>query len=270
MGCAVRAWQQPPPREIKLSAPCNGKGPLSVSIQTINMKTLALLLFMALTMAAGAQITISASAGINHTAVHTRDVPGETRNWSYNSGAGQGWQGTLRAEYKLNNWIIYSGAGIEKRYFYKKYNNYDDEGIYYKPLYVTLPVGAGYNIALAKNLGLRLYGGVYVTAGIGGNFHDYLIPAWCEMSCPETPYYDGKIKYGSASLNSGSMLARVSWGGQFGAGISFLNRVELVWMYDAGLSNMLPKDYIVNNYRLLATSLDLKVNLIKFKGPKGK
>lgn len=235
------------------------------------MRTLTLLVLMALTFGVNAQITISATAGINTTHVHAANVPGETHNWGYRSGAGLGWQATVRTEFQLNNdWLIYTGAGVDKRYFYRHYDSYDDQGIYYKPLYVTVPAGFGRNIAFTKNIGLHLYAGIYATMGVGGRFHNYMVPGWCEMSCPETPYYDGTIKYGGSSINSTGQLTRFSWGGQVGAGLMLFNSFELAWMYNGGFSNMIRRDYNVNYYRLRATSLDVKVKLATLKAVKGK
>jgi len=235
------------------------------------MKPLAILLFTLATTALHAQVTLQASAGISGTSVHARHIYEDHSDLGYKPGKSQGWQAALRAEYRRHNFIFYTGVGLDKRYFYNSYNNYDDQGLYYKPLYLTLPLGAGYNISIAKNLGFRLYGGLYGMAGIGGSYRYKAQAVWCEFACPENLDQVKNIQYvNSNSIATNLQLMRYSWGGQLGAGVNLFNRFELAWMYSSGFSPIRPKDYSVNFYRMRASSLDVKVKLATFAHAKGK
>lgn len=226
------------------------------------MRTLAILLLAIAATTVHAQLTISASAGINSTSVHARDIYNDNWDYGYKPGKSQGWQAALRAEYKLHNVIFYSGLGLDKRYFYNRYNTYDDQGLYYKPLYLTLPLGAGYNIPIIRNLGLRVYAGLYGMGGIGGRYQHKAQAIWCEFACPEPIPQDKDIQYvNSTSTTTNLQLMRYSWGGQLGAGISLFNRFELQWMYSNGFSPIRPKDYSASYYRMHANSIDVKVKL---------
>lgn len=234
------------------------------------MRTLAILLLLLTTTTLHAQVTLSASAGINSTSVHARHIYNDNGDYNYKPGKSQGWQAALRAEYKVHNFIFYSGLGLDKRYFYNRYNTYDDQGLYYKPLYLTLPLGAGYNIPIAQNLGLRVYGGLYGMAGIGGRYHYKHQAIWCEFACPELVDEYKNIKYGNKPETQPDLqLMRYSWGGQLGAGLSLFNRFELLWMYSNGFSPIRPKDYGISFYRMRANSVDVKMRLATY-GHKGK
>ncbi len=234
------------------------------------MRTFILLAAFSFTLAfsTNAQLTISAKAGWNNTAVHLVKT-----QQAYKYKSQQGWQTGLQAGYALKNWMLYTGLQVDKRYF--NYNESDDgkTGRFYKPTFFTLPLGLGYNYALTKNFGLRFYTGLYVSTGVGGKYYsrsDQSLtypPYMCDPgACPETfNIEDRKIRYGNQTANSTPAdLKATNWGTQFGLGILAWRQVELLCMYDLGLSNILPSGITGEDHRLRSISIDLKVNVATF------
>lgn len=232
------------------------------------MRALIIFVLFLTVVTANAQLSLSAKGGWNNS---TAALIKYGNQFGYP--ARPGWQAGLQAQYAFNSWLLYSGLAIDKRNLFNSYNNYKGAGVYYKPTFLTLPLGLGYSYSLTKNFGLRVYSGLYISKGIGGRYtakQPLFITGpvfWCDPGpCPETfAVVDRKIRFGNNGTNSPQDdLAAFNWGAQFGLGIAAWKQWELVWMYNLGLSNMLPGTQY-DDHRIRSVSLDLKVNLKTFK-----
>jgi hypothetical protein len=209
-----------------------------------------------------AQVSLSVKGGWNNA---NADVKNSLYNSRYVSHAG--WQAGLRAEYTLKNWVLYTGLGVDKFHLFNSRSDDKKAGIDYKAVYLTLPAGLGYDAALSKNLHLRLYGGVYLSQGVGGWFHSARVMSagWmCDPgACPEiVDVVDRKIHFGNKGEGTkGDDLVATNWGAQFGVGLAAWHKWELLWMYNMGFNNLMPDGIGDGTHHLRSVSLDLKYSL---------
>jgi len=222
------------------------------------MKTLTVILFCLTAFLGKAQLTFGVKAGYNTTTPHilkSSSQDGEKTT------SGNGWQAALYIEQHLHKWFIYSGAGIMGNNFGTNFYFWGGSSNTYHPLYLTIPLGAGYQFTLHKNFIAKIYGGGYLQSGIGGRVKTVITPYCDFVACPETPpsiteYRDIKFKSGTSDFE------RVNAGLQFGAGLQAFKKVELEFMYYAGLTSIMPKDF---NYtmRLNSFVIDAKFNMLQ-------
>ncbi len=116
----------------------------------------------------------------------------------------------------------------------------------YKPLFISIPFGFAYQFDFSKNLGLKLYGGMDVQFGVGGNV-DKHSTYYVQDSVTGEPVKvressdSHSISYGRTSNKDATFdLANANMGFDIGAGLNFSKSVEVNAMYRFGLKNILP------------------------------
>lgn len=221
------------------------------------MKTLAIILFCCTAVFAHAQLTLGIKAGYNTTNPH---FPKSVNNQNQKGSSGNGWQAALHVQQGLHKWFVYSGAGLIKNTFYSHAYYWGSSSKTYHPLYLTIPLGAGYTFNFHKNFSIKLYGGVYGQAGIGGKVKTVTMPYCDFVACPEAPPIsvdEHKIVFKSGTTD----LEPVNAGLQFGAGLQLLKKLELDFTFYKGLTNIIPKDF---NYtmHLNMFAIDAKFNVL--------
>jgi len=223
------------------------------------MRALVILICCGIAGVAHAQFSLAAKAGYNTTTpVFTgNNKPG------YDVQNGGGWQAGLYAERSLHKWFIYTGAGVVKNSFgTRSYYLGGDVETYYHPLYIDVSLGTGYQLSAGKNFAIKLYGGVYGQLGVAGKVKTINRLCGDYIACTEPP--PGVTNVHNIDFKSGmGTLARTNAGLQFGAGLRAFNKVELVFMCNAGLGNVMPPGY---NYtmHLTTVSINAKYALIPF------
>jgi len=226
------------------------------------IKTLIAFVLLLTAITAGAQVSLSVNAGWNNSNATVKNAFYNSRYVSH-----AGWQAGVRAEYTIKHWLFYTGLGVDK--FHLADSHSDDGKVItdYKPLYLTLPAGAGYSIGLSKQFQLRLYGGLYLSQGLGGHFRSKVLinSGWmCDpAACPEiVDIVDRKIHYGNKGNGvEGDDLVATNWGAQFGVGLAAWHKWELGWMYNMGFNNLMPDGIGDGTHRLRSVSLNLKYSL---------
>ena len=221
------------------------------------MRKLLALLLIAAGGYANAQVSISGQAGWNSNFIHRSD------NYNYDGGY-NGWQAGLQVVYTLKHWFIYSGAQLDKNVFYTTFYYPSGPAVYtYHPLYITVPLGAGYQFGLGKQLAIRLYAGVYGSEGISGKLKISSVICGDFTVCPENPpsqIRTENIKYGNTVNDD---ITKTNAGLQFGAGVLAWKKFELSFMYNAGLANIHPYDsYNNTKLKLNTIALNAKYNLV--------
>jgi len=231
------------------------------------MKTLFLAFVCFITCCAKCQLTIGVKGGYNNTKLNMTSNsfvnPGGVED-TY--GGGSGWQAGLYAERALHKWFIYSGADVSGTSFYHN-SAYGFDYRYinttYRPVYLSVPLGAGYLYSFAKNFALKLYGGVYGQAALGGKAKTSSLFCGDLLPCQEDKSITEKHNIEFSKTTPGS-LAPLNAGLQIGAGIQALKKVEVVFMYNAGLSNIMPADFKNYPVRLSTFTIDAKYKLTTF------
>lgn len=224
------------------------------------MKFFSTLLFCLIAGLAQAQFSVGIKAGYNTTRPvafkHTPDYYGQLNS-------SNGWQATLLVNRNLNHWFIYSGAGVTVNSFKINYSLLTEYGTtyhsFYHPLYVSVPLGAGYRFNLKKDFAIKLYGGVYGQIGTGGKVTVTTYPYCDPMACPElNTIAKNNIDYNSKSGN----LAPLNAGIEGGTGLQVCKKLELLFLYHYGLTNVLSDVY---NYkaRLRTFEVNAKFNIVK-------
>ena len=221
------------------------------------MRTLLITLFILITGFVNAQVSVSALAGLNTNNVHRSD--------SYNDiGGGTGWQAGLQVAYQLKHWFVYSGAQLDKNVYYVNYYYPSGPAKYtFHPLYLTVPVGAGYQFALSKKLSVKLFGGVYNSVGISGKTKITAVICGDFGACPQNPPSETrttKINYGNTNNDD---LAKTNAGLQFGAAVRAWKKLELSCAYNVGLANINPKDYN-SKLKINSFAINAKIELVTF------
>ncbi len=208
--------------------------------------------------AANAQVNLAVLAGWNNNNIHRTD------NYD-GTGGNNGWQAGLHATYPVKHWFIYSGAQLDKKVFYINYYYPSGPAAYtYHPLYITVPLGAGYQFGLGKQLALRLYAGVYGSVGVSGKLKITSVMCGDFTACPENlpgETVTKNIQYGKDINND---IAKTAAGLQFGAGIKAWKNFELSLMYDAGLTNVFPAGHFYGNTKLMLNTLALNAKFALF------
>lgn len=220
------------------------------------MKLLAIIACCCIVGAARGQFTFDVNAGYNYTKPKFvgSNKPGDRL------GGGSGWQLGAFLEQGFHHWFVYSGGNITQ-------NSFSQSGNFlggwfnttYRPVYLNIPVGVGYKFAVTHNLAVKLFSGIYGQLGVGGRIK--ATRSNCEglMACIEVPPPIND-EYNIGYKGSTATLAKTNAGIQFGAGILAYKRMEFLFMYGAGFSNVIPHSYtytmrlnsvgIVANYKL--------------------
>ncbi|MDB5211860.1 MAG: hypothetical protein JWQ30_2687 [Sediminibacterium sp.] len=207
-----------------------------------------------------AQIQVYLSGGINNTQIRATGSPsgiqdGDNSKWQWQSGASIHFPIT-------GDGFLYTGLQYEAKAFHEVmdiccivYRN-----VMYYPKYISLPVGAGYALAIAKNMHLQFSGGIYASAGVSGTMdgniqrNDLPISGGLYMS----PYFNRKIDF-----DEGTDIKKWRLGLQSGISANW-KKMVLRFQYQMDLSNSSP----VNSYREFryrTGSLDLGYRLFKLK-----
>lgn len=195
-----------------------------------------------------AQFGFYALAGANYSDIHITRGAGEI-----NGKGGVGWQAGGGIEYHTQfGYFLYMGTEFASQQFKK---DSASEGFHnvvsnytYKPLFVNVPFGIGYQFNLAKDIGLKLYGGLNTQIGVGGkltrNANYYIQDSVTGQPVHVRTDNDAHtINYGrSIQVQSEfrSDLANTVWGLNIGAGLKFSKSVEVTVFYQEGLTNILP------------------------------
>jgi hypothetical protein len=221
------------------------------------MRTLIILSLLFVSVLLRAQLSLSVNGGLNATNTHiSQPLYGDSKSVSK-----PGWQAGLGIEYRFKNsgWLLYSALSFERKNISHK-SGYDTT--VYKPLFLTMPLGAGYSWAITPKTALRFYAGLYGALGGGGKFISdevLLTPAW-----PVYEAYNRKISFGNTYAND---ITHFNWGAQFGIGLKTWQHFELACMYNLGVDNILPARR-EEKMQLRSISLDVKVDLKTFKPSK--
>lgn len=226
------------------------------------MKTLLLFLTSLVIVTANAQLSLSFKAGTNNTTVHMAHKPGWVQTKSR-----FGWQGGVQANNEWKHWIIYSGLNLAQNSFFVKTG---DNSYIKSPIFLNMPLGAGYKFYLKPRMSLRFYGGLFGNIGIGGTVKEKIVIFCDPMACPEqAPVTENdpgrKIHYGN-NYNGypASDVRKTNWGLQFGSGVK-IHAVECMLMYNLGLSVAVPYYTADDKKRLRYIDLTVKVDLRTFK-----
>ena len=142
------------------------------------MRPLLILLLLFTYGCAYSQVTIAAKGGINSTAVQ---LPSNI--YWVNTKARLGWQGGLQLTAAGKHWLVHSGIGVSNPSFNASNGAYST--LVKKPFFINLPAGTGYSVHLPRNMALRLYTGIYVNLGIGGNLTGKMYGNCGIVACPE-------------------------------------------------------------------------------------
>jgi len=173
------------------------------------------------------------------------------------------------------NFFLYLGAQVAYENFQRdstggsgfnsQVSHYD-----YKPIFVSLPFGAAYQFDLSENLGLKLYGGMDVQFGVGGNVTQHSL-FYKKDSVTGAPVLINditetrKITYGRTSNKSAFFdLANANMGFVLGAGLNLGRAIEVNGTYRFGLKNIFPGGETTANSSWLSYA---QINL-KFYIPK--
>ncbi len=209
---------------------------------------------------ANAQFTLLVSGGLNSNAIKQKTTNGYIYS---NYQTRSGWQFALQASYGIKHWYVFSGAGISENSFVHTSLTTNPAGsgndtINYHPVYLTVPVGGGYEFTLKPKVFLRLFTAFYVSEAIGGSLYQRYRSCW-EAACMEQPPISRQIKYGSG----GDDLSKTNTGLQFGAAIRAWKRIEFGCTYLMGLKNIAPSDITSENIKLRTFAVDAKFYIIK-------
>ncbi len=224
------------------------------------MRCLFILLSFFILGCAKAQFTLSVSGGVNTNTISQKRTDGYIYS-NYHSGGG--WQFALQAGYNIKHWFVFTGAGISENSFrhnvlYAPPTGSSNDTITFHPVYLTAPVGVGYEFTLKPKVFLRLFTGFYVSEAIGGSLYQRYSTCG-EVACREQPPITQQIKYG----NSFSDLSKTNAGLQFGAAIRAWKRFEFGCTYLMGLKNINPSDITSENIKLRTFAVDAKFYIIK-------
>lgn len=219
-----------------------------------------------------AQFTFNANAGANYSYVHITSSQAQDNSFR----GGLGWQFGAGTEYNTRfGYFLYIGANLAQR-SYKRDSAYYTDTVYtykYRPLFLNIPFGIGFQKPLDDKLNLKFYMGVNTQVGLAGKIQrdktyygnvftdpDYKGGLITEAD-PKTA-----IKYGDKGTKkptkpSAYNFAVSNWGINPAIGIDFMHSAELKLSYSYGFTNFLPgKKLSTEIYKLRVVELNLKVN----------
>ncbi len=212
---------------------------------------------------ASGQITISAKGGMNSTKIQ---LPSNV--YWVDTKARLGWQTGLQVSNAWKHWLVYTGIGVSKNSFSAAGGPYSS--VIKNPLFINMPVGAGYSLHISHNIALNLYSGLYGNLGAGGKLTEKMTP-YCDLiGCPESVpsvYYNTrKINYGHTNTPQYSDdLYKANWGLQFGAGLRAFKRIELMVMYNLGINYITPYYLDDEKQKLRFFDFSIKYDIVTFK-----
>ena len=232
---------------------------MSFICKNLGMKYCLLLIGIIVTYSASAQFNFKfyTQAGANYSDVRISRTTGvETTK------DGFGWQGGIGTEYHTSfGYFVYIGANIRKESYRKDSISafFPDtvSQVKYTPLFLSIPIGIGWEFPVEKNISLKAYGGLNIQVGVAGkaNRHDLYYQRDSATAKPvllrtETSEHD--LKFGRNSRKKYAYdYANSNWGIQVGTGIMFCNSFELDVFYHHGFTNILPnKDAAVEINKL--------------------
>src|SRR4051812_14508760 len=182
---------------------------------------------------ASAQFGFYGQGGGNYSHLGTKGSSGVI-----NSKSGIGGQIGGGIEYYTHfNYFLYLGANVAYENFTLDSSAAGFSSVVtsanYKPLFVSIPFGFAYQFDFAKNLGLKLYGGMDVQFGVGGKI-DKHSTYYVQDSITNEPVKVGEstesrsIAYGRTSNKEATFdLANANMGFDIGAGLNFSKSFEL-------------------------------------------
>ena len=195
-----------------------------------------------------AQFGFYAEGGLNYADMHVTRSAGEATGKG-----GAGWQAGVGVEYHTQfGYFLYLGTDLSSEQFKKDSSSLGFHSVVshyvYKPLFVNVPFGIGYQFKLTKDIGLRVYGGLNTQIGVGGKVTrntNY----FTQDSVTGQPVHVGadndthKLNFGRSIQVQNefrSDLANTIWGLNIGAGLNFSKSIEIAVIYQEGLTNILP------------------------------
>ena len=210
------------------------------------MRKILLLAFMLTTTTSFGQLGVYLTGGLTNTNIQvakTRSHYSEKKYFPKTS-----WKGSLHIEYlNQRQWVFVSGLSLSSNRFLKK--QYPQDAYIeteFTPLYLVVPLEAGYNFQFNKAISARVYGGAYANFGLGGKAIEF-----AEGYYPTPTMFKGRrsIRFGNASnYPENDDLTRNGWGLKVGAGLNLFNKTEVAFSYNQGMSNILPSD--LSNYEI--------------------
>jgi hypothetical protein len=226
------------------------------------MRYLLLTLGVFISAALHAQFGFYVHGGGNYSMVRA------TRSQGIENGkGGYGWQAGFGTEYHTQDgYFFYLGVDLAGQAFKIDSTSTDGHSVVtnykYKPLLVNFPLGIAYQFDLTKNVGLKLYGGVNTQIGVGGNISRSSNFTLDTVTGLRSSFDKHRIHYGRSiqvASEFQSDLNNSIWGLNIGAGLNFSKSVEVMLMYQEGLTNILPGgDAKPEIYKLRSVSLDVK------------
>src|ERR1044072_3351313 len=134
------------------------------------MKYCLLLICITLTLSVSAQFDFRfyTQGGANYSTIRIPKTTGiETSNGGY------GWQLGIGTEYhtKFGHFIYLSAGGRNETFSKDSTTSHRPDTVAqfkYSPLFVTLPVGIGWQCPLTKKMDLKVYGGLDIQIGVAG------------------------------------------------------------------------------------------------------
>ncbi|MEO8711753.1 MAG: outer membrane beta-barrel protein [Parafilimonas sp.] len=212
------------------------------------MKYLLVVLGIFVSSLVHAQFGFYAEGGLNYADLHVTRSAGEVTGKG-----GVGWQVGGGVEYHTQfGYFLYLGTQFASEQFKKDSVSQGFQSVVsnytYKPLFVNVPFGIGYQFNLAKDIGFRVYGGLNTQVGVGGkvtrntNFYTQ-DSATGQPIQVRTDNDTHKLNFGrSIQVQSEfrSDLANTVWGLNIGAGLNFSKSIEVAVIYQEGLTNILP------------------------------
>lgn len=190
-----------------------------------------------------AQFGFYAEGGGNYTTIHASRSAGIVKGTgAFGGQAGMGVEYHMQGDY-----FFYFGTDISVQSFKKDSASTDHHSAIskytYNPLLVNVPFGMAYQFNLTKTVGLKVYGGINTQIGVGGKVKISSSYTDTSISGNRTSYNKHNIHYGrSINVQSEfqSDLNNTIWGLNIGAGLNINKSVEVMLMYQEGLTNILP------------------------------
>ena len=194
------------------------------------MRNLVVLILFALPVSVLSQITVSLNAGLNKTFIQAtpQSVTDAAVNGDYL------WQLGVKTELEYKNPLsFFAGAYYQTNRFQSTYSAccFIAETDVFNAEFIRIPVGIAYTLNANKKFKISFFAGGYSLFGIGGTVRKY----GDFGDIVYTPFdYTTSIKYGTD-------LVKTNWGLELGTTIQY-KKLRVEFLYDHGLSNMLPND----------------------------
>ncbi len=194
------------------------------------MRNAVVLILCALPVSVLSQITVSLNTGLNKTFIQATP-----QNYSAAEANGDyAWLLGVKTEMEFKKSLsIFGGVYYQTSRFQSSYSAccFITETDIYNAEYIKIPAGVVYTVNPHKKIKISFSAGGYSLFGIGGTVRKYGV--------------FGDITYApfdkTTPINYGTDLVKTNWGLELGTTLQY-KKLRVEFLYDHGLSNMLPND----------------------------